>query len=395
MKAAFLLVLIGASLTIEGTSAQDTKGNGANEKEKEYVRSQLKCEPDKMMYTFEAKKGAKIDKITMLHSYCEMKKQGNTDVYKITVAHNKCGAVFEEESEHIVIKNVAQVYFINETTSNELITRAKALNIGLECRFDKNAINTLKGVQKDDPGLIVVGPQFVQVTDYARGVFNGSFRIDFEVFKSLLYNHSYGTQEFPIHVSLKNRIYFQISLDQKDLRVVPQNCYATKTKNYLDTVRHYLIQDRCGKDTTYAQHKQEKNLFRFSVQAFGFKDGQNSIFVHCHTYVCMNQTNPKCRFGCGGGASRGRRSIQEQGEVEGFMTSTLEIKIDEYQNTNKIEGEQKSIKEESSTQILMYLQIPIAILIIAIAVIAWRCVQQRRTATKGQLIINDEFGSSL
>ena len=72
----------------------------------------------------------------------------------------------------------------------------------------------------------------------------GEFRIDFQVYKSLRYNSSYGSEEFPIHVSLANRIYFEISLNRKDLRIFPQNCYATKTRNYLDTTRYHIIEER-------------------------------------------------------------------------------------------------------------------------------------------------------
>ena len=55
---------------------------------------------------------------------------------------------------------------------------------------------------------------------------------------------------------------------------------------------------RCPKDQTYVEHMQDENTYRFSIQAFTFKDGQDSIYVHCKSYVCQNTSNELCNFGC-------------------------------------------------------------------------------------------------
>ena len=73
---------------------------------------------------------------------------------------------------------------------------------------------------------------------------NASFRIDFQVYKSLQYNHSYGREEFPIYLAISNRIYFEVGIDKKDLSILPRSCYATKTQSYQDEPKYHLIQDR-------------------------------------------------------------------------------------------------------------------------------------------------------
>ena len=72
----------------------------------------------------------------------------------------------------------------------------------------------------------------------------GSFKINFQVYKSHLYNHSYGVEEFPIYLGLSNRIYFELSMDQPDLTLIPHECYATQERSYLSGPRYHLIEER-------------------------------------------------------------------------------------------------------------------------------------------------------
>ena len=73
---------------------------------------------------------------------------------------------------------------------------------------------------------------------------NGTFRIDFQVYKSLSYNHSYGREEFPIYLAISNRIYFEVGIDKENLHILPRTCYATKTQSYQDEPKYYLNEDR-------------------------------------------------------------------------------------------------------------------------------------------------------
>ena len=76
---------------------------------------------------------------------------------------------------------------------------------------------------------------------------NGTFSVDFEVFKSGNYLQSYGKEEFPINVKIDHRIFFEISLNKNpglDLNLIPKNCYATKTRSFQSKERYYIIQDR-------------------------------------------------------------------------------------------------------------------------------------------------------
>ena len=50
--------------------------------------------------------------------------------------------------------------------------------------------------------------------------------------------------EFPIRLGRDDRIFMEVSLNKNDLNLVPQNCYATKTRDHASQPRYDLIVDR-------------------------------------------------------------------------------------------------------------------------------------------------------
>jgi len=329
-----------------------------------------------------------IKKVTLEMDRCRVELNQKTGRYETYTQFNQCNTRMHEERRHIVYSNVIRVYYLNTTASNSLIERTTSMNIKVECRLQKTQINTLKGNPINGTGEgngtqgIIVGPQYIEIHDTTQA--NASFRIDFQVYRSLAYSHSYGREEFPIYLQVSNRIYFEVAIDKDELSILPETCYATKTNSYQDEPRYYLNQNSCPKDQTYVVHNQgtDQSKFRFSVQAFNFKDGGDSIFVHCHTYVCKNTTDKKCQFGCRDNDRR-RRSIELKEEIEGYMTSSLEIKI----KGEKIEviqhqpssasNDPQSSSGNSSKNMLLYLQIPVAVAIIGLFFMLYKCSQRR------------------
>jgi len=366
----------------------------------------LKCSHDTMQFFLnpEYYTEKEIDRITLDRESCRLVYNRTTELYQTTTPYNECGTVLSENNHYVIYSNFAKVFFkSNEPDDGSMITRADFNNVALECRMLKTATKTLKGKRED--GGLVIGTQSVDVHDRAKGV--GNFKIDFQVFKSSLYNYSYGTEEFPIVTTLSNRMYFELSLNKRGLKLVPQNCYATMQRSYQSQPRYFLIQDRCPKDKTYQRHRQVDNVFQFSVQVFNFKQGTDSIYVHCETYVCKNKDHEKCQFGChnnnnnNNNNGRKRRNVEVREEIEGFMTSTLEIKIqgEHVTSTTTIESESSVASSnnkgsKSSLTYLYYLQIPAAVLIIAIAWLIWSVIKRNRRNNKldgqGRNVIENE-----
>eukprot|EP00111_Clytia_hemisphaerica_P016625 TCONS_00049292-protein len=301
----------------------------------------LICKHNQMIFKFKPtfKHNVTIRKMSLRDQACRFRYDKTSGEYQTATAYTMCGTTMVEERRHILFKNLVRVTYVNnEIEANPLIERIEYYYIGLECRIRKNYLKTLKGQQNDShipgDGGIVVGPQTLHIDEYKEA--NASFRIDFQVYKSLAYDDSYGTEEFPIYLQVSHRIYFELSLDKKNLSVIPHNCYATKTPSYLADPKYYFIEKRCEKDETYRRHHHQQkqqinqNKFRFSIEAFNFKDS-DSIFVHCESYVCQDTSKENCQFGCPASNGRSKRDGIALGEIdeEIFMTSTLEIKIAE------------------------------------------------------------------
>jgi len=329
-----------------------------------------------------------IEKVTLDADYCKVSYKESNQMYQTTTPYTACGTTVSEDSHYIIYKNYAKVFFKQADTGDSLITRADFINIGLECRILKTTTKTIKG-KREDSGL-VIGTQSVQIDDRAKGV--GSFRIDFQVYKTMRYQDSYGTEEFPINVALDNRIFFELALSEKNLKLLPHNCYATKDKSFQSQPRYYIIQDRCPKDDTYRNHRRSDNIFQFSIQAFNFKDGTDSIFIHCETYVCKDDSDERCQFGCNKESSRKRRDVSLQDTVEGIMTSTLAIEVNVGEH---IEGEGRQVEEPtpqastSTSKIVYFAQIPIAAAILLIVMFLWTLIKRRRARVHGK-VLDDE-----
>uniref|UniRef100_A0A7M5V3J7 ZP domain-containing protein n=1 Tax=Clytia hemisphaerica TaxID=252671 RepID=A0A7M5V3J7_9CNID len=401
--------------TLSKTS--ENQGNSSNQSigsiSVENPEQNLICKHNQMIFKFKPtfKHNVTIRKMSLRDQACRFRYDKTSGEYQTATAYTMCGTTMVEERRHILFKNLVRVTYVNnEIEANPLIERIEYYYIGLECRIRKNYLKTLKGQHNDShipgDGGIVVGPQTLHIDEYKEA--NASFRIDFQVYKSLAYDDSYGTEEFPIYLQVSHRIYFELSLDKKNLSVIPHNCYATKTPSYLADPKYYFIEKRCEKDETYRRHHHQQkqqvnqNKFRFSIEAFNFKDS-DSIFVHCESYVCQDTSKENCQFGCPASNGRSKRDGIALGEIdeEIFMTSTLEIKIAEptfhnYPTNNQNHDTNNRIKKPTRTQAsynnnndttesagdknttLLYLQIPIVLLIIVLAFVLFKYVQRRR-----------------
>jgi len=372
------------------TSSSSSSASLSSSKIKKDVLSgkhpkQLSCGHQHMQFHFKPnfKKGIEIKKVRMSHDSCKLS-YNNTHGYYITTSYTECGTTMHENDKHIVFKNIVRISFINKNTTNRLIERVFSYNIGLECHFNKSYVNTIKGKREGDDGIVVTA-QSVQIDEYSRS--NSSFAIQFQVYKSSQYKDSYGTEEFPIYLAITRRMYFEIALTGDDFKVIPLSCWATKERSYLSQPRYYMIKDRCPQDGTYQKHGDGNKKFQYSIEAFNFKDGSDSIYIHCESFVCSDKKDPNCQFGCKNGISnsRNKRSIEETtssfANNESYMTSTLEIKIkNQYKVTanQKMQNDEQEDDEDGIPSSVIYMQIPIALIIIAIIAIAWRCMKKRR-----------------
>ena len=66
------------------------------------------------------------------------------------------------------------------------------------------------------------------------------------MYKTSNYTESYLPSDFPVTLDDSGDIYLKLVFDSSvdELKMVPQNCYATITPNKDAALRYYLIKDR-------------------------------------------------------------------------------------------------------------------------------------------------------
>lgn len=279
----------------------------------------LICADDQMSFYINREYYPKsdIERIHLEYNWCIPTEKNNLLV--IDAPYNQCGTTMEETEEHIVYKNVASMYFGNETNG---IVRPLEKKIELVCRMKKKNKQTI-GVKR-------LAPQSIVAVDPYRSY--GTFTIDFNLYQSMRFIQTYTKKDFPIIVGSTERIYLEIAMNKRNkkrLRMIPQNCYATIEPDVDATVRHNIIEDRCPKDKTLVVHKMNAQQFQYSIAVFDFKKSAGGIYIHCETFICHNNTDERCTFGCNKKTRSRREAIV--GRFGTYLTSSyyINIKADE------------------------------------------------------------------
>lgn len=113
--------------------------------------------------------------------------------------------------------------------------------------------------------------------------------------KMALYQNADFTRPFEgnrIILSVEAMLYFGIMVEDADgyqFAVVIRNCYATPTRNPFDSVKYYIIKDRCPnkQDSTISVVENGLSLqARFSLQMFKFVGNYPEVYAHCEISLC-------------------------------------------------------------------------------------------------------------
>ena len=133
------------------------------------MRTNLDCQENKVTFKFQPDINAnnEIEKVTLDYDWCKLRHDRNRDSYEITISYEQCGTYVKENEDYILFRNLARVFYKDVNNQDSMITRSSVMNIALECRMKKTAINTLKGKKEDESG-ITTGQQAVEFHDYAR-----------------------------------------------------------------------------------------------------------------------------------------------------------------------------------------------------------------------------------
>ena len=74
---------------------------------------------------------------------------------------------------------------------------------------------------------------------------SGEFQLQMNIFKDKDFSAMYSPMEFPIAVSLRHRLFFQVSVDSPDKRlsIIADTCYATPTPSSSHKSRYDIFLD--------------------------------------------------------------------------------------------------------------------------------------------------------
>jgi len=209
---------------------------------------------------------------------------------------------------------------------------------------------------------------------------------EFDVTLKRFNSNTYVSQDTSGTVRLGDPLFFKLKLstDRTDLKMQPQNCYATATPG--SAARHYLIKDRCtdaGDGTVQlpstAAQVMSSSYFSWSNQAFRFFGSSANIYIVCDVLICLKtDTSPPCGR-CGG--ARKRRDVfaldtDEGRKMSKKVTAPLIVILDDNQSSGQSTGNSNVFSGTQGTIILVLL---IALALVALALIVKKLVAPVRS----------------
>ncbi|XP_015761419.1 PREDICTED: ZP domain-containing protein-like isoform X3 [Acropora digitifera] len=181
----------------------------------------------------------------------------------------------------------------------QTVTRVRDVTIPFQCFYSEFGVASSIGIK----------PVSKKVIFSSRGM--GKFTLTLDLFKSSRYEISYKQVDFPLTLSIRKKMYFDVKVDTDDSRltILPLDCFGTPSQDRNALPRYNLIKDGCAVDDTVSFiPSSDGHSKRWSAETFKFLGKHSYVFIHCKIKVC-NATDPnsRCALGC---QSRSKRSMK-------------------------------------------------------------------------------------
>lgn len=130
---------------------------------------------------------------------------------------------------------------------------------------------------------------------------HGSFAVSMNIYQDSSFAKSKEYQQAP-SIPIGSYLYVQIeleSVDDSNLVVTMEHCYATQTRDPADpqSARHFLISERCADTdsdpTVLIYSNGESHKSRFKFQMFKWRWSADDVYIHCEVDIC-NRTSEVC-----------------------------------------------------------------------------------------------------
>ena len=150
--------------------------------------------------------------------------------FTLTTSLTGCGTTSKATKDAIVYTNrVMEIPVVNE----QIITRVRDVEIPFHCYYSKVGVTSAVSMHLASRKLVVSQSQ------------RANFTIALEIFPDSSYSSKFSREDFPVSVSVRKRIYFQLIVETNDkkLSMMAEECFATPTQDRNNKIRYQIIKD--------------------------------------------------------------------------------------------------------------------------------------------------------
>ncbi|XP_032218332.1 uncharacterized protein LOC116601533 isoform X2 [Nematostella vectensis] len=260
----------------------------------------VRCLKNEMYIELERKvlDGYSVKDLSLADPSCRAVSNGTHYSFKAPLVG--CGTKSKFAKDAVVYSNVVKEF----RGADNMITRVQDVNIPFSCFYTSEGVTSTFGL---------LPMKIRRVMDGGNATTN--FVLSMELFREQSFTNAYATADFPLRVTVNNRLFVQVSIDSPDkrLNVRADRCYATPTQNPNHMIQYDIIREGCKVDPTVVDYPGPSDTQRFSFKAFKFiSPGQQFVYLHCHLLVCnASDPNSRCAQSCSSFSRRYRRSAAE------------------------------------------------------------------------------------
>lgn len=258
------------------------------------AKCDVSCLKNRMLITIPKPvlRGADREHIRALDVNC--KASENLTHFFLDVPLTSCGTKRRHAISSVVYSNEALPV---PAMAKDLVSHVPNFEIPFHCYYDNSGVVSGVGLKPFSKKVIFSKKGF------------GKFVLKLNLYPDIRFVGPYTQKDFPVMKKLRERIYFEASVDTIDhrLTILAKNCYATPSPNRNSNPKYWIIQNGCKVDETLQYHPSNQRSERFSLESFKFIGEHAFVFVHCHVKICnVSDPNSNCVRVC---EDRRRRDV--------------------------------------------------------------------------------------
>ncbi|XP_066925398.1 uromodulin-like [Clytia hemisphaerica] len=228
---------------------------------------------------------------------CGPSEKSNTTHLIMVADYSSCGTEAADNENEIIFKNTVHIAKPSTLSYSNpgLETVGTFATYKVICILPKITLNVTWAY-----AINVIGQESFQMVA-SESTSSGKFTVSINLYKSSEFNQKF---MYPAVLDMIDRFNLEIELESAaDLFIVPQSCYVTPGTDRTNLIRENIFTERCHNNHHHRfrlqPSAQNTKKFRFSLNAFRFKNSNGMVYIHCSTHICLKGSNDtKCEFGC-------------------------------------------------------------------------------------------------